>query len=220
MNRFVLGMVCGGLVLVANPAFAGAIVTATISGNWQNGVPSGPDIQLFEDGPFLGIQQFRDNEHRIIFSGSNVIDQPTGQTFVLGTLSISTSALASTGGFNTVDLVLTTDSLDPAFQGPSTISMKITVEPGGAQPGDDPTLFEFAGHPELGGLLVPGLSSASVEILGQFNSIDLVGFGATTGSGALVSLAPEPATASMLLVALCFFGRRALKKKGAIQSAR
>src|SRR5450432_1107757 len=162
MSRFVLsGMVCAGLVLVANPALAG-VVTASISGVWLDGVASGSDIRLLGvlgGSSDLGIQQFGDNTDQIHFMGNSVTDQPTGQTFVLGTLNITTSGIVARGGFNTVDLVLATDSADPAFQGPSTISMKITVVgPPDSMTGDDPMLFEFAGHPELGGFLVPGFS--------------------------------------------------------------
>jgi hypothetical protein len=98
-------------------------------------------------------------------------------------------------GINGVDLIINTTSSDPDFT--QTLPLKITIvnTPNVADPIASADFIYFTDFPDRGSFRVLEGEETYVEVITQFNSLDLVGFGAVgdPSKGFLSpSTGPEP----------------------------
>lgn len=187
---FLLGSVCGALA---------DTIPATFSGEFENQkVILGPGISA--NGSCFAL--FGDYQQCVGFEGAGV-DQPVDNPFIAGYLTFTAYPQENTAGnLYSLDLVITTDSDDPRYQGPDIV--RITLH---TQGGSEPDLLEFDNYPQFGALPTPRDGSGSkVQLKYKFGSLDFLGFGDVVSGPAIIfpdqTAVPEP-SAVWLLVSAC-----------------
>jgi len=130
-----------------------------------------------------------------------------GRPFVLGTLTFFNGTIFVGTEITDVMLQIQTTSATPEFNRTLGLPLRIvqTVNQN-VDPLADADFLFFSDALQFGSFRVFEGASATVEILGQFNSLNNLGFGRITGgSGFLsssVSAVPEPATAGLCAIGL------------------
>lgn len=179
--RFVLASIISLPFIAHSPAFAGVVSgTGTVTGYFDNpitlpdSVYTGVGTDTIEwgtpaDGSFTNI---------LSFTPFKFTDQPKGQDFVAGRLYYRNGTIPLNTRIDGVDLIINTTSSDPDFT--QTLPLKITIvnTPNVADPIASADFIYFTDFPDLGSFRVLEGEETDVEVITQFNSLDIVGFGA------------------------------------------
>ena len=139
------------------------------------------------------------------FTGLNFVDQPRGETFVAGRLFYHNGVNALGTSVSSVNFDVQSSSVSPDFSHLLPLKIAIRTSPNVLNP--DGTLNNeasadfifFVDRPDLGSFRVYEQQGTDVEILMEFNSLDLVGFGAVgdPAVGFISAIVPEPSTACL-----------------------
>lgn len=149
------------------------------------------------------------SQNSVSFLATNFADQVQGETFVLGYLTYFNDTTAN--NISSFQLQISTNSLDDAlFNQTLNIDMTFVSTPnvdGDPESSADFLYFSDPIYSEFGSYRVYEGQSATIEILGSFNSLHLEGFGALTGNGftakSLSNISvPEPTSFALFAVAL------------------
>ena len=153
------------------------------------------------------------SDNSLGFTGLNFVDQPRGETFVAGRLFYHNGVNALGTSVSSVNFDVQSSSVSPDFSQLLSLEIAIRTSPNVLNP--DGTLNNeasadfifFVDRPDLGSFRVYEQQGTDVEILMEFNSLDLVGFGAVgdPAVGFISAFVPEPSTAclaGMMLVVL------------------
>ena len=118
------------------------------------------------------------------FSGSTFTNITKGDTFVIGILDYFNGSTFGGSSITNIDLQINTLSSDSDFVQQITILTELFLTPnsGESEVADADFIF-FPDNPEFGSFRVFEGQSAQVEILAEFNSLHLRGFGDVTGAG-------------------------------------
>lgn len=141
---------------------------------------------------------------------------PQGETFVAGTLEYSNGAGFLGSTVPSVTLTLESFSDDIGFTQTLDIPITLVTTINNDSPEESADFIFFSDRPELGSFRVFEGESTSVEVLAEFNSLDLIGFGEvsdpTVGFVSNSIGVPEPSGGIILLVAasLSILSRRRL----------
>jgi hypothetical protein len=168
------------------------------------------------DDPTFNSRVMRDfipSTNQLIFTGFDFTDQPQGETFVAGRLEYTNGVSTIGTSVETTELTLTSDSLTPEFVQELNEQIVIRTSPNVLDENgmiiDDLSadFIFFQGRPELGSFRVFEDESTFVEVLVEFNSLDLIGFGAvgdpSVGFLSPYVTVPEPATAILAVLLGC-----------------
>jgi hypothetical protein len=175
-------LVAGATLAILTPFQAAqAIVgTGTVTGYFDNAITlpdsvyTGNETDTIEwgtpvDGSFT---------NQLSFIPSDFTDQPKGQDFVAGRLYYLNGTIFLGTQIDGVDLIVNTTSSDLDFT--QTLPLKITIvnTPNVADPIASADFIYFTDFPDRGSFRVLEGEETYVEVITQFNSLDLVGFGA------------------------------------------
>ena len=176
-------MVAGATLAILTPFQAAqAIVgTGTVTGYFDNpitipgSVYTGIGTNTIEWGTPFNDSSFT---NQLSFTPFNFTDQPKGQDFVAGLLYYRNGTIPLSTRIDGVDLIINTTSSDPDFT--QTLPLKITIvnTPNVADPIASADFIYFTDFPDRGSFRVLEGEETYVEVITQFNSLDLVGFGA------------------------------------------
>ena len=187
-------------------------------GSRLDGVPAtGDEINAAreEDGEFdpdrlTNLYQHSGNQ--LSFEGTNFSDQPKGETFVAGNLSYRNSVSRTSTDVSEVLLGISTESEQLDFQQLLNLTIGIESTPnvfdvdGNMLQEESADFIYFVERPELGSFRVYEDEETSVEILMEFNSLHLIGFGevedASIGFVSSVSVVPEPSGLAVILLGI------------------
>jgi len=164
-----------------------------------------------------------------VFQARPFTNVPLGQTFVLGTLTYFNGTIFVGTEITDIVLQITSASATPAFNQILGLPLRIVqTTNAGVDPVADADFLYFSDALQFGSFRVFEGQSATVEILGRFNSLDNMGFGRITnesvpGAGFLnPSLDPSPTTvpepSTVALCALGLLGLFAAKRRAATKS--
>ncbi|CCI04671.1 choice-of-anchor K domain-containing protein [Microcystis aeruginosa] len=176
-------LLAGATLAILTPFQAAqAIVgTGTVTGYFDNAITlpdsvyTGNGTDTIEWGTPFG-DSFT---NQLSFTPSDFTDQPKGQDFVAGRLYYRNGTIFLGTQIDGVDLIVNTTSSDPDFT--QTLPLKITIvnTPNVANDPDRSADFiYFTDFPDRGSFRVLEGEETYVEVITQFNSLDLVGFGA------------------------------------------
>lgn len=175
-------MLAGATLAILTPFQAAqAIVgTGTVTGYFDNAITlpdsvyTGNGTDTIEWGTPFG-DSFT---NQLSFIPSDFTDQPKGQDFVAGRLYYRNGTIFLGTQIDGVDLIVNTTSSDPDFT--QTLPLKITIvnTPNVADPIASADFIYFTDFPDRGSFRVLEGEETYVEVITQFNSLDLVGFGA------------------------------------------
>lgn len=146
------------------------------------------------------------SDNLLRFVGSNFVEQAKGEPFVAGKLffnnGVSWSGATGTTNVKSVQLEIASASADPDFQQMLPLAVNIVTTPNTGNPEADADFIYFRDRPDLGSFRVLEGEATDVEIVMEFNSLHLLGFGAVgdPSRGFVSPTIPEPA--SMLLLAI------------------
>jgi len=180
--RFVLASIISLPFIAHSPAFAGVVSgTGTVTGYFDNpitipgSVYTGIGTNTIEWGTPFNDSSFT---NQLSFTPFNFTDQPKGQDFVAGLLYYRNGTIFLGTQIDGVDLIINTTSSDLDFT--QTLPLKITIvnTPNVADPIASADFIYFTDFPDLGSFRVLEGEETYVEVITQFNSLDLVGFGA------------------------------------------
>ncbi|MCZ8037783.1 MAG: choice-of-anchor K domain-containing protein [Microcystis sp. LE17-20A] len=178
-------LVAGATLAILAPFQAAQAVTVnvgtgTVTGHFDNAITlpgsvyTGNGTDTIEwgtpvDGSFT---------NQLSFIPSDFTDQPKGQDFVAGRLYYRNGTIFLGTRIDGVDLIINTTSSDPDFT--QTLPLKITIvnTPNVADPIASADFIYFTDFPDRGSFRVLEGEDTDVEVITQFNSLDLVGFGA------------------------------------------
>lgn len=188
-------------------------VTATIFGVFDDAQAQGPGMAVngTPGTNTVCFQQFGDNSICVHYAANHVVDQPTGEIFPVGELTVSNGFVMLDGGFiQSANFYLSSDSEDEQFQGPTVVPIMVNILP--------PTIIEQLEFRSYGSVLFsfdtefqPGKNFrvspgdvSTVRVLGRFGSLELIGFGdVISGNGEVVDAeADVPEPSALLLVML------------------
>ncbi len=179
--RFVLASIISLPFIAHSPAFAGVVSgTGTVTGYFDNpitipgSVYTGNGTDTIEWGTPFNDSSFT---NILSFIPSDFTDQPKGQDFVAGRLYYRNGTIFLGTQIDGVDLIVNTTSSDPDFT--QTLPLKITIvnTPNVADPIASADFIYFTDFPDRGSFRVLEGEETYVEVITQFNSLDLVGFG-------------------------------------------
>ncbi|MEM6798694.1 MAG: choice-of-anchor K domain-containing protein, partial [Planctomycetota bacterium] len=153
----------------------------------------------------------------LAFSSGGFVEQPQGETFVAGLLEFTNGDTFRGTEVPSVTLTLETMSDEPAFV--QTLEVQIGIVTTFSRfgvlntPENQADFIYFPAQPELGSFRVFEGETATVEVLAEFNSLELSGFGEVSDpSVSFVSPSigeiPEPASVSLIAMGLAVSGRR------------
>lgn len=134
-----------------------------------------------------------------------------GQTFVMGTLTFFNGTVGTGTEITDIMLRIVSTSATSAFNQILGLPLHITQTPNAnADPIADADFFYFSDALQFGSFRVLEGQTATVQILGRFNSLDNMGFGQITsesvpGAGFVlpsVNVVPEPGTLALVVVGL------------------
>ncbi|GCA73413.1 hypothetical protein MiTe_00228 [Microcystis aeruginosa NIES-2520] len=180
--RFVLASIISLPFIAHSPAFAGVVSgTGTVTGYFDNpitipgSVYTGIGTNTIEWGTPFNDSSFT---NQLSFTPFNFTDQPKGQDFVAGLLYYRNGTIPLSTRIDGVDLIINTTSSDPDFT--QTLPLKITIvnTPNVADPIASADFIYFTDFPDRGSFRVLEGEETYVKVITQFNSLDLVGFGA------------------------------------------
>jgi hypothetical protein len=176
-------LVAGATLAILTPFQAAqAIVgTGTVTGYFDNpitlpgSVYTGIGTNTIEWGTPFNSVSFT---NQLSFTPSDFTNQPKGQDFVAGRLYYRNGTIFLCTQIDGVDLIINTTSSDPDFT--QTLPLKITfvTTPNVADPIASADFIYFTDFPDRGSFRVLEGEDTDVEVITQFNSLDLVGFGA------------------------------------------
>jgi hypothetical protein len=165
-------------------------------------------------------QEISPSTNQLVFNGFDFTNQPKGETFVAGTIEYFNGVARGTSdnpATNTsvpsVDLRLTSASLDPDFV--QELNERIVIVSTPNMSDENGVLIDeisadyiyFRDRPELGSFRVFEEHGTNVEVLAEFNSLDLIGFGAvgdpSVGFVSPYVTIPEPGSALLLMLCSC-----------------
>ena len=120
-----------------------------------------------------------DFSSQVTFVPFDFTEQPKGETFVAGELFYQNGTTELDTSIDFVDLNIETSSSDPDFTQSlvETLGFIITTNFPTNPPELNADAVYFLDRPELGYFFVNEGESTSIEILTEFNSLDLIGFG-------------------------------------------
>lgn len=168
-------------------------------------------------------REYELSTNRLAFSSNGFADQGRGETFVAGLLEYSNGITTLGSEVPSVTLTLNSTSSNPDFIQELELEISLVTVPNS---GDEfGNLFQvasadfifFTDYPEFGSFRVFENESTSVQVLAEFNSLDLVGFGQVTdpsiGFLSSSTSVPEPAgTSLMAMLGGVVFARRRRKQ--------
>jgi len=166
------------------------------------------------------------SENSFTFAANDFSNQQKGETFVAGLLEYNNGVSDIGSEVPSVTLRLNTVSADPDFTQTLDIPINIfSTQNIDGNPEASADFIFFADRPELGSFRVFEDESTSVEILAEFNSLDLIGFGGVANPAvgflsASVSAVPEPSGMIVLLGAFCAAGAGRLRRRFGGQTER
>ena len=175
-------LVAGATLAILTPFQAAqAIVgTGTVTGYFDNPItiPSSVYTGNGTDTIEWGTPVDGSFTNQLSFIPSDFTNQPKGQDFVAGRLYYRNGTIPLSTRIDGVDLIINTTSSDPDFT--QTLPLKITIvnTPNVADPIASADFIYFTDFPDLGSFRVLEGEETYVEVITQFNSLDLVGFGA------------------------------------------
>ena len=165
------------------------------------------------------------SDNQLSFDPSSFSNQPKGETFVAGLLEFNNGESVTGSQVSSVLLTLSTFSGDPDFTQMLDVPINIittdNVSDGQGGILDIPSadFIYFADRPDLGSFRVFENESTSIEVLVEFNSLDLIGFGAVTDpsvgflSSSVSNAIPEPTTLALMGLGLAGIGYRRHRSK-------
>jgi hypothetical protein len=178
-------LVAGATLAILAPFQAAQAVTVnvgtgTVTGHFDNAITL-PDSVYTGNGTDTiewGTPVDGSFTNQLSFIPSDFTDQPKGQDFVAGRLYYRNGTIFGGTGIDGVDLIINTTSSDPDFT--QTLPLKITfvTTPNVADPIASADFIYFTDFPDRGSFRVLEGEDTDVEVITQFNSLDLVGFGA------------------------------------------
>ena len=145
--------------------------------------------------------------NRLTFEGNTFDSQRKGEPFVIGSLEYSNGRALPGSEVRSTLLMAQSFSTDPDFNQQFEVEVAIVTTPNIAN--DDiasADLIYFPEFPGYGSFRVFEGESTSVELLGEFNSLDFLGFGAVADPtvGFVTTAVPEPT--SLITVVVGLFG--------------
>jgi hypothetical protein len=178
-------LVAGATLAILTPFQAAQAVTVvvgtgTVTGYFDNPItlPDSVYTGIGTDTIEWGTPVDGSFTNQLSFIPSDFTDQPKGQDFVAGRLYYRNGTIFLGTGINGVDLIINTTSSDPDFT--QTLPLKITIvnTPNVADPIASADFIYFTDFPDRGSFRLLEGEETYVEVITQFNSLDLVGFGA------------------------------------------
>jgi hypothetical protein len=158
------------------------------------------------------------SDNALGFTGLDFVDQPRGETFVAGRLFYHNGVNSLGTSVSSVNLDVQSSSVSPDFS--HLLPLKIAIRTSPNVLNSDGTLNNeasadfifFVDRPDLGSFRVYEQQGTDVEILMEFNSLDLVGFGAVgdPSVGFVSAIVPEPSTACLASIMLPVFLMRSV----------
>lgn len=112
------------------------------------------------------------------FTPYDFTNQPKGQDFVAGRLYYRNGTILGGTQIDGVDLIINTTSSDPDFTQILPLKITIVSTRNVADPIASADFIYFTDFPDRGSFRVLEGEDTDVEVITQFNSLDLVGFGA------------------------------------------
>jgi hypothetical protein len=191
---------------IAEPARAEVAIAAgsgTLTGIFVNPIPNGPDpinpIPTLVEGVGTSQLTFGNPAGVLGFSSSvftfepfDFTDQPKGQTFVAGKLNFFNGTSAVGSAISQATLKIQTFSSDLDFNQLLSEELGIINTPNiNVDPLLNADAVFFLNRPELGYFFVNEDEETDIEILVEFNSLNLIGFGAI-GDPSVGNLSPTP----------------------------
>jgi len=164
-------------------------------------------------------REFLISDNSLTFTARDFSSQPKGKTFVAGVVEYTNGSSHNGTDVPSVTLKLNTTATDPDFTQTLDVPINIfTTANVDGSPAASADFIYFADRPELGSFRVFEGESTSVEVLAEFNSLDLIGFGGVANPAvgflsASVSAVPEPSGMIVLLGAFCAAGAGRLRRR-------
>ncbi|MCA9199493.1 MAG: choice-of-anchor K domain-containing protein [Planctomycetales bacterium] len=163
----------------------------------------------------IGHQRLVPSTNLLQFSGADFTNQVKGEIFVLGTLYFENGVSSTSTAADSVALNISTLSYDEDFSNSIALTVQIISTPN--VDGDEVASADsilFPDYPEYGVFSVYEGKATTVELLGEFNSLDFRGLGAVADpSSGFVSAVPEPRAWMLLgVVAFVFAVPRVVKR--------
>lgn len=212
-----------------SPASAAPIGSGTVSGTFQNPV-GGNNLVVSGVGTSsvsTGVPFGNSFQTSLNFSAMPFVDQPKGERFVAGMLEY-TNGSTDCCSFREIDLELISSSVDPDFQQSliDTLTFNITTNLDTNTDEQNADTVFFASRPDFGGFRVFEEATGVIQILAEFNSLELRGFGdVLTPNVAFLtedpfapvdpgfSAIPLPGAFVMAITSVALFGAGALRRR-------
>ena len=167
------------------------------------------DDASFVDGAFTGgvISRIFDlSGNSLSFSSGGFENQQRGETFVAGHLEYSNEENLGGTSVPSVSLTLSSLSENPEFNQSLEIPISIVTVPNDGDIEANADFIFFTNRPELGSFRVLEGETTSVEVLAEFNSLDLIGFGeiadSSVGFLSFSVSVPEPSTLAFIALSI------------------
>jgi len=179
-------LVAGATLAILTPFQAAQAVTVvvgtgTVTGYFDNpitipsSVYTGNGTDTIEWGTPFSADSFT---NILSFTPSDFTNQPKGQDFVAGRLYYRNGTILGGTQIDGVDLIINTTSSDPDFTQILPLKITIVSTRNVADPIASAGFIYFTDFPDRGSFRVLEGEETYVKVITQFNSLDLVGFGA------------------------------------------
>jgi PEP-CTERM motif-containing protein len=154
--------------------------TGTTTGVFQNPVPTCPPATCSGIGTnsiIWGIPVVGSLESAFTFTGTS-FDVPQGVSFVMGNIDYRNGATLGGSEITNIGLLVHTSSPDPVFTQDILLGITIVSTPNlDVDPAADADFMYFTSFPQFGSFRVLEGASTSVPLMGQFSSLEFLGFG-------------------------------------------